>query len=329
MPRERIMLLVFAVGLLVVLGLAGASLAQGGAPTSDWRILQGPMPGGFSSLSTLPIIEVDKSDGLDQWYATWTQDYTIVISNTGAVEVTGVVVSDTLPASSYVVTLPPGATLDPDGSVVWYLGNLGAGDVLTLTLPVRTFANVRGVITNTVQVTCDGCPAVQDSDETTILAPPPTMTPTATNTPTPTATATATKTPTATATHTATPTTMPSPTTEPGDLVLTGTIYGASQASLAPAHSARAEVPLAGAQVSAALCVTRTYSATTGPDGRYELMIPAMDANVCNELEMIITAEGYEALRQTFLISDLRSQPQRDFTLAMSPRSIWLPLIQR
>jgi hypothetical protein len=264
-------------------------------------------------------LSISKTDGNEEWYASWDYAYTIVVTNTNPVTATNVLVTDTLPAQTYETSLPAGAVKNPDGSITWDLGDLAPGRVVTLTLPVRTLSTVRGVITNTVQVACTGGRVSEATDETTIKAPSATVTPTATPTPQPTTT------PTATATPTCTPTGTP----VAGDLVLSGVVYAEVPGSAGAERHAEAQRPIAGALVEATLCVPEIYSSTTGADGRYELTIPAAVANTCTELTLKVTAPGYRPLVQSFLISDLRVQPENDFGLTPSSGQIWLPAVLR
>jgi uncharacterized delta-60 repeat protein len=152
----------------------------------------------------------------------------------------------------------------------------------------------------------------------------PTATPTATWTPTPTATATptptATLTPTATATPTHTPTPPPTHTptpTPPGDVTLTGLVYDA-------AHPAPRPIP--AALVAVTVCLPRSFSATAGPDGRYELFLPASYLTGCGQVTLTAQANGYRPFSQSIATAELRSQPQRD--IGLQPLSWrWLPLI--
>lgn len=183
-------------------------------------------------------LDLHKTDHRDRWYASWNWDYAITVTNTTASDLSNVVLTDTLPAHTYLIALPAGSVLNPNGSVTWSLGTLPPGATQTLRLELRTFSYVRGLITNTVTATFDGGLPVTAYDTTTIVEPPatatytpsptytptrtstPTSTPTATSTPTPTNTPLPTETPTATATPlpTETPTALPpthTPTPEP------------------------------------------------------------------------------------------------------------------
>jgi len=296
-----------------------------------------------------------KTDGRDFWPAAWIYDYTIVITNTGSSLARGVWVTDTLPAGVQLMGLPAGAVQNPDNSVSWHPGNLSAGAVMTMTLPVRAYSTTRGVITNTVRAGCDGAAPVLAHDMTTIVDPPatptatptrtstatatstrtatptrtptatatsiPTTTPTRTWTPTPTLTATATSTRTATPTRTRTPTITSTP--APDDLVIRGGVYGP------PVDVGVAEVAgIPGARVSAILCLPREYEASTDAEGAYTLVIPATDARVCDELDLSVSALWYAPVRHTHRMSDLRAQPVQDFVLTpLELRHIHLPLM--
>ena len=294
-------------------------------------------------------LRVHKTDGLDTWYASWNYEYVVTLENTGPSHGAHLVVTDTLPANVYWLSLPAGAVANPDGSVSWHLSSLDRGAVVTFRLSVRTLSTARGVVTNTVAASGEGSELVTASDTTVFVAQP--LTPTATGTPTPTATATATATPTATATATgapvatatatptptATPDGLPAPTATPtatatppsGDLVLSGTVYDLDPGAAA-VPSALGGRPLAGARVAAILCLPGTYEDLTGPDGRYELTIPGAVAGLCSELDLEVSAPGYATLRQTWPIDDLRARPQRDLALSpVSLRRLWLPAVLR
>ncbi|MBC7235403.1 MAG: DUF11 domain-containing protein [Chloroflexi bacterium] len=328
--------LAIVVVLVALAALAGTALAQGAGPTILRWVLDsggGPASGGEVAIvgslgqpvvglssgpevtlnagywTGLPTLQLSKSDGLDYWYAGWNYDYTMVISNTGEAMASGLVVTDTLPARVQIIALPAGAGRGPDGSIVWRPADLAPGSVLTLTLRVRTFSDVRGVITNIVQASCDGEPVVTAMDTTLIVAPP-AATPSATPSVTPTAT----------------------PTSE--DLILTGFVYGEVGGSGSPrgrsSFAPGRRVVVAGARVMAMLCTLRNHEATSDSNGRYELAIPAVDADACAETTIRVSAEGYQPLYRTFQIGDLRAQPERDFVLTLSRGGlIHLPLVTR
>ena len=91
-----------------------------------------------------------------------------------------------------------------------------------------------------------------------------------------------------------------------GDLTISGTVRRWLGGAL---------VPLADATVSAVLCQPRTYSASSGADGSYVLLLPAQYVNACAEVRLEVRAAGYETAAQTLAVVELRVQPQRDFAL--------------
>ena len=156
----------------------------------------------------------------------------------------------------------------------------------------------------------------------------PTATSTATSTPTRTRTPTATQmltpaaTPTATATPTHTPMATPTPTataTPPGDVMLTGLVYDASNG---------AQPPIPGAIVAVTVCVPRSFPATAGPDGRYELFLPAAYLSGCEQVTLSAQANGYRPFSQRVAMAELHAAPQRDIGL-LPLKQTWLPLITR
>lgn len=65
-------------------------------------------------------------------------DYTIEILNNGIPTATGVVVTDTLPADTVLVSSTPTATMAAPGVYVWTLGDVLSGTLTTITLQVST-----------------------------------------------------------------------------------------------------------------------------------------------------------------------------------------------
>ncbi len=117
---------------------------------------------------------------------------------------------------------------------------------------------------------------------------------------------------------TAEPTPSPTPTaTElpPGDIELSGLVYGAGEPPL----------PLADALVSVTMCVPRSFTDRTGADGHYRLLIPGEYANICATVTLSVTATGYEPVSQTETIAALRESPKRNFVLIPARWSLHLP----
>lgn len=202
-----------ALVLVLIAGLATGVQAVRAATTdrlqSDETVEMGAYPPDTGATLASPL-DLHKTDHRDRWYASWNWDYAITVTNTTASDLSNVVLTDTLPAHTYLVAIPAGSVRNPDGSVTWSLGALPPGATQTLRLELRTFSYVRGLITNTVTATFDGGLPVTAYDTTTIVEPPAT----ATYTPSPTHTPTPTPTPTSTPTATSTPTSTNTPPTE-------------------------------------------------------------------------------------------------------------------
>jgi uncharacterized repeat protein (TIGR01451 family) len=138
--------------------------------------------------------------------------YTIVVTNNGLDDTTGVEVTDLLPSGvTYVSDVPSVGVYNPVTGV-WLVGNLPYGGSRTLWITAAVDSGTGGtIIVNWAEITASDQPDPDISDnaaraDISVASPP---TPTATATPTPTATAT--PTPTATATTTPSPTATPPP----------------------------------------------------------------------------------------------------------------------
>lgn len=180
------------------------------------------------STATTDLV-VSKNDGQTTASPGEVLTYTITVSNAGTQQATGVLITDTLPASTTFITASDDGSAS-GGAVTWPTFTLAAGDSVTRTVTVHVnFPLPIGVdtITNTVTVADDsshGPDLTPDNNtandvDTVVITPTDTSTPTLTNTPTPTdtptLTATATDTPTPTATQTPTDTPTPTPTETP------------------------------------------------------------------------------------------------------------------
>jgi len=115
-----------------------------------------------------PYVQVAVTDARESWYAGWNWDYQITVTRTVPVSNARVLVTDTLPAGVYPVSIPAGATQNPDGSITWDLGDLAPGAVRTLSLKVCTLPTVRGAVVNHVAVSCANEPPQTAEDTTTI-----------------------------------------------------------------------------------------------------------------------------------------------------------------
>src|SRR5206468_3265565 len=89
-----------------------------------------------TTVSTLPVLSISKSDAPDPVNAGSNITYTLSYSNTGNANATGVVITDTVPANTTFVSATGGGTLS--GSVVtWSPGNLAAGASGSVQMVVR------------------------------------------------------------------------------------------------------------------------------------------------------------------------------------------------
>lgn len=94
--------------------------------------------------------------------------------------------------------------------------------------------------------------------------------------------------------------------TPPGDLTLYGLVY---DASVGPSQA------ISGAAVSVSMCVPRSFHATSGPDGIYQLFLPGLYLRQCGEVTLGVSAEGYQGYLQVLAVAELHAQPQRDIGL--------------
>lgn len=107
---------------------------------------------------------------------------------------------------------------------------------------------------------------------------------------------------------TATPTSTPTATPE-GDLTLTGLVYNAGWGR---------DAPIGGASVWATMCVPRTFTAMTGPDGRYSLFIPGPYLQNCPAISLSAWAPGFAKVELEATVNALRADPVQDFGLLPS-----------
>jgi uncharacterized repeat protein (TIGR01451 family) len=130
------------------------SYTPGGAPVSvDWvyvRQYRYPEPGTeLGAEQGMVDLRVTKTGEPDPVRVGAPLTYTIVVTNQGDVPVSGVVVTDTLPVGTFLVTVDPGqGSCQGTGEVVCEVGEVV--DTLGITLVITS--EVDGEITNTVEV---------------------------------------------------------------------------------------------------------------------------------------------------------------------------------
>ena len=135
----------------------------------------------IDSLATTPDLVVTKTDGVTSASPGDTLIYTVTISNAGAQDASGVIVTDTLPANTTFVSASDGGIFS-GGVVTWNVGGLAARTSVTRTVTVLVDSTVpAGVnsLTNTASATDDGAggpdptPANNtDTDTDTLVAAP-------------------------------------------------------------------------------------------------------------------------------------------------------------
>lgn len=119
------------------------------------------------------LLTAAKTDGLSVVAPGSVITYTIEVTNNGAVPLTDITVTDTLPVDvTYQAATPAPTTApnvgDPGGIVTWTGISLGVGNSTTLTLTVRVIAEPGTVFTNVV-VAEDGVTGQRDEDDDTDL----------------------------------------------------------------------------------------------------------------------------------------------------------------
>ena len=102
-----------------------------------------------SVTSTTPGISLDKM-GASLLFTDSERDYEITATNNGESDLTGVVITDTIPAGMSFVSSDNGGT-HAAGVVTWNIGDLAMGDSITVTVRLR--ADQAGMYTNVASVT--------------------------------------------------------------------------------------------------------------------------------------------------------------------------------
>ena len=102
-----------------------------------------------TTVSTLPVLSISKSDAPDPVNAGSNITYTLSYSNTGNANASGVVITDTVPGNTTFVSATGGGTLAA-GVVTWNIGSLNAGSSSSVQLVVQVTSPLANgtVITN-------------------------------------------------------------------------------------------------------------------------------------------------------------------------------------
>src|SRR5206468_65032 len=102
-----------------------------------------------TTVSSAPVLNISKTDAPDPVNAGSNITYTLSYSNTGNMNATGVVITDTIPANTTFVSATGGGTLAA-GVVTWNIGNVNAGVSSSVQLVVQVASPLANgtVITN-------------------------------------------------------------------------------------------------------------------------------------------------------------------------------------
>ncbi len=149
--------------------IGGIGITSGqGSPNNNFGLISG---GATIAGGPRPDIRINKSGpATAQRGSTFT--YTIAVRNRSNFTARNVEVTDLLPVSLTLVSIPKGATIR-NGVITWRIGDMGPGALRVLRVPVRVSPTATGTIRNTATVTADGLPPKRDSATTRVLGPAP------------------------------------------------------------------------------------------------------------------------------------------------------------
>ncbi len=124
-----------------------------------------------TSVQTRADLSITKSDSADPVVAGTDLTYTLVVTNDGPSDATGVVATDPLPAGTSFVSADNGG-VEAAGTVTWALGGLANGDSITLHVTVHVDEARTAGLSNTAAVTADQVdqdPSDDSATETTAV----------------------------------------------------------------------------------------------------------------------------------------------------------------
>lgn len=118
-----------------------------------------PLPAGSASVQTIvsaspAAATLAKTANLNAAFSGNPLRYTITINNTGTVPIHNVTVADTLPAGLRFVSATGGGAFN-NGSVVWSVNSINAGETVNLILETTVTSGFLGEIINTATLTSD------------------------------------------------------------------------------------------------------------------------------------------------------------------------------
>jgi uncharacterized repeat protein (TIGR01451 family) len=153
--------------------IGGIGIVSGqGSPNNNFGLVG---PGANISGSPRPDIGINKAGPATARRGS-TFTYTIAVRNRSSFTAHRVVVTDLLPVSLTLVSIPKerGKRADiRNGVITWTIGDMAPGALRTLRVPVRVSPTATGTIRNTATVTADGLPPKRDTVTTRVLGPKP------------------------------------------------------------------------------------------------------------------------------------------------------------
>ena len=150
--------------------ISGIGVTSGvGSPNNNFGLISGN--GVTIAGGPAPDVRIAKS-GPATARAGSTFRYTVVVRNRSSFVARNVQVTDLVPVSLTLVSMPSGASIR-NGVVTWSLGDLPAGASRRLRMNVRVNPNVTGTIRNTATVTADGLPPRRSTAVTRVVGPVP------------------------------------------------------------------------------------------------------------------------------------------------------------
>jgi uncharacterized repeat protein (TIGR01451 family) len=149
----------------------------------------GPVAGGVvtTTVQSVPVLTISKTDGPDPVLAGANLTYTLNWSNTGNMDATSLVVTDTVPASTTFVSATGGGT-ESGGVVTWTAASLAAGASGSAQMVVRVTSPLANgtVLTNSAySADCAETAPVAGAAVTTTVTSAPVLTVSATDAPDP------------------------------------------------------------------------------------------------------------------------------------------------
>lgn len=149
--------------------IPGIGITSGvGSPNNNFGLVSG---GGAIAGVPSPNVTITKT-GPATARAGSTFRYSITVRNRSSFTAKNVEVTDLVPATLTLVSIPSGAAIR-NGVVTWAIGDLAAGASRTLSMDVRVNPNVTGTLRNTATVTADGLPPRRSTAVTKVVGPVP------------------------------------------------------------------------------------------------------------------------------------------------------------